>query len=164
MHLPDCAKKQYAIAYVMLFSICVSAQTGGDSILGVWYTERCEAAFNFSCSAQVYKASLTSPKKPDLLDSHNPVDSLRTRKLNGQTTIYGLTYDFKKKRWVNGKVYNPQDGRTYSCYCWLMDGGERMFFRGYIGISFLGGSQIWTRAKYDENQKATVNGDTLTKK
>jgi uncharacterized protein (DUF2147 family) len=100
--------------------------------------------FEFYRCNQEYKARMIPLEKPDLADSHNPVDSLKTRKLKGITAVSGLHYDSRKKRWANGKIYNPDDGRTYSCYCSLSPDGT-LFFRGYIGIGMLGGSQKWTR-------------------
>ncbi|OGJ89787.1 MAG: hypothetical protein A2268_07340 [Candidatus Raymondbacteria bacterium RifOxyA12_full_50_37] len=132
---------------------CVCAQSEGDSILGQWYTEKCQAAFHFYCSGQEYKAKMVPLEKPDMVDTKNPVDSLKTRKLNGTTTIYGLVYNSKKKQWENGKVYNPEDGRTYSCYCFLKKGGTQLFFKGYLGVSVLGGSQIWTREKCTKGRR-----------
>ena len=70
-----------------------------------------------------------------------------------EITVYGLTYDAKKKRWVNGKVYNPQDGRTYSCWCALKKQGTRLYFRGFIGMNLLGGSQTWTREKCGKGKR-----------
>ena len=128
-------------------SSSIIAQTGGDSIIGQWYTEGCTAIFDFYRCNQEYKARMIPLKKPDMVDSHNPIDSLKKRRLNGITGVYGLEYDPKKKRWVNGKVYNPQNGKTYSCYCSLAAGGTRLYFRGYLGVSLLGGSQIWKREK-----------------
>ena len=144
-------KTCYTLAIILLSCSCILAQDEGDSITGKWYTEGCQAQFDFYRSGKEYKAKLYPLDKPDMLDSNNPTDSLKTRKLMGAITIYGLKYNAKKRRWENGKVYNPEDGRTYSCYCSLKKGGKRLFFRGFIGISLLGGSQIWTR-ECSENQ------------
>ena len=135
----------HAATTICLYSTGIFAQPINDSILGQWYTEGCKAVFDFYRCDQEYKARLIPLKKPDMLDSNNPIDSLKKRRLNGATTVYGLEYDFKKKRWVNGKVYNPQNGKTYSCYCSLAAGGTQLLFRGYLGVSLLGGSQIWKR-------------------
>jgi uncharacterized protein (DUF2147 family) len=134
------------MAILFLWSF-ISAQGTGDSILGKWYTEKCRALFDFYRCGREYKARMIPLERPDMVDSKNPVDSLRSRRLNGMTAVYGLTYDPAKKRWENGKVYDPEDGRTYSCYCRLDPDGSTLVFRGYIGVGFLGGSQKWTREK-----------------
>ena len=145
-------KARCIVTFILLSCCCIPAQTEGDSIIGKWYTEGCQAQFDFFRSGKEYRAKLIPLDKPDMVDTKNPVDSLKTRKLMGAVTIYGLEYDPKKQRWHSGKVYNPEDGRTYNCYCTLRKGGTQLSFRGFLGISLLGGSQIWTREKCKKDQ------------
>lgn len=138
------------IARLVLIAVTALSSSGmaqgvGDSILGKWYTKNCQGIFDFSRSNQEYIAKLIPLEKPDMVDSKNPVDSLRKRRINGIIAIYGLRYDPKKRQWVDGKLYNPDDGRIYSCYCSLVKGGGRLHFTGYLGVRLLGGSQVWTR-------------------
>jgi uncharacterized protein (DUF2147 family) len=121
------------------------AQVDADAIVGQWYTEKCLAIFEFFRCGNDYRARMIALTKPAMVDSNNPVDSLRTRKVNGIVAVHGLIYNADKRQWVNGRVYNPEDGRTYSCYCTLKDDGKKLYFRGFIGVSVLGGSQVWTR-------------------
>jgi len=37
------------------------------------------------------------------------------------------------------------NGNEYSCKMRVEAGGQRLVVRGYIGVSLLGRSQIWTR-------------------
>jgi|WetSurMetagenome_2_1015567.scaffolds.fasta_scaffold00108_20 uncharacterized protein (DUF2147 family) len=140
----------FALACIAAFSARAGAQAEGDSVLGRWYTEKCRAAFDFFRCGLEYKARMIALERPDMVDSRNPADSLKTRKIDGIVAIYGLHYDPGKRRWTNGKVYNPEDGRTYSCCCWLAPDGIHLFFRGYLGIGILGGSQTWTRERCDK--------------
>jgi uncharacterized protein (DUF2147 family) len=138
------SKKYMAFCIALLLCSFIFASDESDKILGIWYTEKCQAIFEFYLNGHEYAGRLKPLQKPDLIDKNNPEDSLRYRKLNGITTIEGLKYDSTKKRWDNGKVYNPQDGKTYSCYCSLSDNGT-LLFRGFIGFSALGKNQVWTR-------------------
>ncbi len=122
-----------------------SAIDEGDSIIGRWYTERKEASFEFFRSGNAYYARLFPLKIPGLIDSLNPVDSLRSRRIAGTVTIFSLTYNPEKRIWEKGKIYNPSDGKTYHCSCRLLDGGKKLQFKGYIAFSALGMTQIWTR-------------------
>lgn len=151
MH-PGCVNGRSILTFVVLSYFCIFAQGTGDSIIGQWYTEGCQAIFDFYRVGEEYQAKLYPLDSLEVLDVHNPVDSLKTRSIRGLTTLSGLTYNPKKKRWVNGKIYNPEDGRTYSCYCSFRKGGTRLYFRGYIGVSILGGSQTWTREKCPEGK------------
>ena len=122
-----------------------STDPGEDALLGRWYTKGNEAIFEFYRKGDRYCGRLEPLKKQGLIDSLNPVDSLKTRKLTGTTTIWNLRFNPEKKCWENGSVYNPEDGKTYHCTCRLTGDGKRLKFRGYIGISALGQTQLWTR-------------------
>ena len=56
---------------------------------------------------------------------------------------------FTKKtdtRWENGTIYDPKTGNTYSSNLEL-DGPEKIKVRGFIGISLIGRTDIWTRVR-----------------
>jgi uncharacterized protein (DUF2147 family) len=56
---------------------------------------------------------------------------------------------FTKKtdtRWEEGTIYDPKTGNTYSSLLEL-DGAETIKVRGYIGISLIGRTAVWTRAQ-----------------
>ena len=122
-----------------------SADPDGNALLGRWYTKNNEAIFEFYTNNETYSGRLTPLKKPHLTDRHNPVDSLKSRKLAGATTIWGLRFNPEKKRWEGGSVYNPEDGKTYHCTCRLAEDEKHLKFRGYLGVSALGQTQVWTR-------------------
>ena len=129
---------------VLLLMATVPAKADpADGLLGRWYTEGRRAIFDFYQADGELRARLTPLENPGLVDSLNPVDSLRSRKIAGETTIWGLVYNPKKKQWEKGRVYNPSDGKTYSCSCRLKNGN--LIFRGYLGVSVLGQSRTWTR-------------------
>jgi uncharacterized protein (DUF2147 family) len=44
-----------------------------------------------------------------------------------------------------GDILDPSTGRVYSCEFRLTDGGQKMLLRGFLGVSFLGGTQVWRR-------------------
>lgn len=134
----------YTIGLVIICTLqTIGAESDTDAVLGTWYTEKCQARFEFYRVGNEYCAKLYPLEKPEMLDKNNPVDSLKNRKLKGATTIYGLAYNQKKQQWSGGKVYNPEDGRTYGCSGKLKKG--KLYFRGFLGVSLLGGNQVWTR-------------------
>ncbi len=133
------------ILVVGLFSACIFAQPANDGIIGKWWVEGKTAQFDFYRIENEYRAVLIPLARPDMVDTNNPVDSLKNRKLSGAALIYGLIYDEKRKRWDGGKVYNPENGKTYSCHCMLTAASSKLLFRGYLGVSVLGQTQTWTR-------------------
>jgi uncharacterized protein (DUF2147 family) len=46
--------------------------------------------------------------------------------------------------WSGGFIYDPNSGKTYRCKLKLKD-RNTLKLRGYIGISLLGRTDVWTR-------------------
>jgi len=63
--------------------------------------------------------------------------------LPGQVILHDLKYEGNRK-WVDGTIYDPQGGKTYRCKVELRSDGT-LKVRGFIGISLLGKTQLWTR-------------------
>ncbi len=80
------------------------------------------------------------------LDTLNPDEALRGRRLLGLDMLEGLTYDKEKNRWDGGTVYDPDVGKYYKSRLSLQD-TDHLELRGYVGISLFGRSDIWTRLK-----------------
>jgi uncharacterized protein (DUF2147 family) len=45
----------------------------------------------------------------------------------------------------DGTILDPESGQTYRCRLALADGGRRLNVRGYVGVPWLGRSQVWLR-------------------
>jgi len=52
----------------------------------------------------------------------------------------------EKGLWEDGEIYDPKSGKTYDCYLKL-ETPDKLKVRGYVGISLLGRTSKWTRAK-----------------
>ena len=46
--------------------------------------------------------------------------------------------------WVGGNVVDPENGKDYKGKIWS-EGNDKLHMRGYIGISLLGRTEVWTR-------------------
>lgn len=51
----------------------------------------------------------------------------------------------KEKHWTNGKILDPENGKTYKCAVRTMENGKKLHVRGYTGLPLLGRSQTWER-------------------
>jgi uncharacterized protein (DUF2147 family) len=51
---------------------------------------------------------------------------------------HGSEYD-------GGEILDPETGFVYRCKLALSSGGDKLFVRGYLGVSLLGRTQTWTR-------------------
>lgn len=80
------------------------------------------------------------------LDPRNPDENLRSRSIMNAVLVKGLEYKGKNV-WGGGEIYNPEDGKTYSCIVTLRD-PNTLDLRGYMfGITLLGKTISWTRVR-----------------
>jgi len=77
-------------------------------------------------------------------DKNDPDEALRTRPELGLELLKDFTYDGDNV-YVDGNIYDPKNGKTYSCKITL--DGNSLKTRDYIDISLSGRSEIWTRVK-----------------
>ena len=77
------------------------------------------------------------------IDNHNDDPKLAARPLCGLPVLWDFEPD-DPGEWSSGRIYDPETGNTYKSHMELRADGT-LKVRGYIGISLLGRSQIWTR-------------------
>lgn len=78
-------------------------------------------------------------------DIENPDDSKHQDPIIGLEILKGLEFD-EDNVWDDGKIYDPENGKTYSCKMTLKD-NDNLDVRGYVGFSLLGRTENWTRVK-----------------
>jgi uncharacterized protein (DUF2147 family) len=78
------------------------------------------------------------------LDTNNPNNSLKSKPIVGAIIL--RDFEFKDGEWTNGKIYDPESGKDYKCYMRFKD-ANTLNVRGYIGISMIGRTEVWTRTK-----------------
>jgi len=80
-----------------------------------------------------------------VVDRENPDESLRGQSLIGLRLMHGFVHD-KQNRWKDGRIYDPNNGKTYRCKLTLKDTGT-LEVRGYVKIGFLrpGRTTTWSR-------------------
>lgn len=67
----------------------------------------------------------------------------RDQPLVGMAILTGLRRD--GERYAGGEILDPEEGRLYRVEARLMEQGQRLEVRGYVGLPALGRSQIWLR-------------------
>lgn len=79
-------------------------------------------------------------------DNMNPDAKLRSRSRLGISILSGLKYNSSEKQWLDGRIYDPKNGKTYDCYAWFEKDNNVLYIKGYVaGIKWLGRSTTWTR-------------------
>jgi uncharacterized protein (DUF2147 family) len=53
-------------------------------------------------------------------------------------------FTFDDGEWEGGKIYDPKSGKTYSCV--MRFKGSVLQIKGYIGITLIGRTTVWTKA------------------
>lgn len=81
-------------------------------------------------------------------DSNNPEETLRGRPMCGLPILWGMEKQ-SATEWEDGKIYKADDGDIYDANLELLDDGT-LKVRGYLGLSWLGKTQIWKRVTPDD--------------
>jgi uncharacterized protein (DUF2147 family) len=61
----------------------------------------------------------------------------------GMTILWGLKKE--GNGYTGGEILDPDSGAIYRAKAKLLDGGNKLEVRGYIGVSLFGRSQTWIR-------------------
>ena len=137
-------------AFILGAAMIVAAAAPGQSIEGRWLTEKksgiveiYRCAGDALCGKLVWVRIKPDDKNQAAVDLNNPTPDQRSRSLCGLVMMSGFKSD-EPNSWTEGWVYNPEDGNNYHANMTLQaDGTLRL--RGYVGISLLGASEMWTR-------------------
>ena len=142
--------------FLLILWLCVPLTANpADAILGLWWTKgkdgrveiyKCGDQF---CGKIVEIAEKVYPPGDEQgmagmpkVDRENPKASLQSRPIIGLDIIEG--FSFNGKIWKGGTIYDPDNGKTYRCKIKLAKDGT-LEVRGFIGISLLGRTEVWTR-------------------
>lgn len=138
-----------AALIVSAFSPAASAQSPTD-IVGTWFNAEKDGKIQVYQQGSKFFGKLAWLKTPTLngkprLDENNQDEAQRSRPLLGLVLLRDFAHDGGKV-WSGGKIYDPKNGKTYSCKITLAD-RNRLDVRGYIGTPLLGRTTTWTRAE-----------------
>lgn len=146
-------KKLFIFSFLFCLSHLLSAQSS-DDVIGNWKNGEGTAII------QIYKTTsghyagkiiwLKEPIDPETgkakLDKRNPDKSKRSNPTLGLVNMHGFLFDTDDKDWEGGHIYDPKNGKDYSCKMWFEEGNlKALHVRGYIGISLIGRTDTWTR-------------------
>src|SRR5215204_1957148 len=142
-------KLKMVLLFLMIaFKYTTLAQAKADDIVRIWLTAGKEPAkIQVYKSGQKYYGKILSLKNPlkngkPKMDENNPDKSKRNQQIIGLVIL--ADFEFDDDEWDAGKIYDPESGKTYSCFLTLKD-RSTLKVRGYIGVSLLGRTEIWTK-------------------
>ena len=131
---------------LVLTTFSFQAIADQHDVTGYWLTENERAVIKIEpCENSVCGSVYWIIDGGLQFDEHNPDESLRTRPICGLEILN----DFDKAgeaEWESGNIYKADEGDTYKANIKLQEDGT-LKLRGYLGFSFIGKTQVWTRVK-----------------
>lgn len=68
------------------------------------------------------------------------------QRIVGMTFLEDLKQNPEKQNaWTSGKILDPKNGKTYHCNLTVIDNGQKLYVRGYIGFPLFGRTQTWLK-------------------
>jgi uncharacterized protein (DUF2147 family) len=138
-------KKTTLLLMTLLFCETLFSQINADAILGTWLTGSGKGKVHIYKEGNKYNGKIVWLKEPNRedgtakLDRNNSDKALQSRPIMGLNMLKDFT--FEKDKWVGGTIYDPENGKTYSCKITYRDG--KLDVRGFIGISLIGRTDTW---------------------
>lgn len=146
---------KYIFTFLFLIAAsCLVQAQHADDVIGNWKNGEGTGII------QIYKTTsghyagkiiwLKEPNDPETgkpkLDKRNPDKTKRTNPTLGLINMKGFKFDESGKEWKGGTIYDPKNGKEYSCKMWLNEKDKsKLEVRGYIGISLIGRTDTWTK-------------------
>lgn len=136
------------VVAVFLLSSQLYAQQA-DAIVGKWYNTEKDAQVEIFKEGGKYFGKIVWLKEPvengkPKVDKNNSEKELQTRPIMGMRLLND--FQFKGGVWEDGTIYDPKNGKTYSCIIKRKD-GKTLEVRGYVGFSMIGRTVEWTKVE-----------------
>jgi uncharacterized protein (DUF2147 family) len=108
-------------------------------------TDKNEGMVEITKRDNKYFGKLLWTKTEGKLDTNNPDVKQQSQPLRGKEIL--KSFDFNgSDLWHNGTIYDPKNGKTYSCKITRDEKGN-LSVRGFIGVSLLGRTTLWIKVK-----------------
>ena len=135
--------------FFLLFSTLILhansfANSGPDVILGEWLSQEKDGKISIYKQGDKYYGKISWGKTPGRKDAKNPDAKLKNRDLIGLVILQDFKYT--GSAWENGKIYDPNSGKTYDCILKVKDNNKVLDIRGYVGMPMFGRTATWTRS------------------
>lgn len=135
---------------LLLFLPLTKEISNADAIVGVWKNSSGKGHIEiFSKQNKFYGKIIWLKNGVDAKgEPKKDIKNVNPDKRN--QTLLGLVmlrdFVFKDGEYTNGYIYNPSDGKEYKGQIKLKN-NKTLAVRGYIGFSFIGKTDTWTRIR-----------------
>ena len=152
-------KTGYLLGAAFLLLLCTSAHAQSpDAIVGKWLDGEQKAQIEIYKADGKYFGKIVWLKEPTYpaddkkgmagkrkVDRENPDPARRNQPVLGLVILRNFVFA-NGNLWQRGQVYDPKNGKDYKCKLTLKS-PDALDVRGYIGFSFIGRTDSWTRVK-----------------
>ena len=132
------------------------APAATPSAVGLWKTIDDDTKAEKSHVRITESGGVLSGRVEKLLDPNTPkdytckacTDERKDQPVQGMVVLRGLKREADDPtRYDGGEILDPNNGKTYRVRLRLVDGGNKLDVRGYIGTPLLGRTQTWIRVE-----------------
>ena len=133
---------------LIIFFVCIATtlqaqdKTNPDTVLGTYWSPTKLAKIQIFKDQGKYFGK-TVWTKANGIDTLNPDPKKRTQSLLGLVFLTDFVYN--DGNYVDGSIYDPKNGKVYSCKLWVENGNLKA--RGFIGISLFGRTETFERVR-----------------
>ena len=138
-------KKVITFLFLAVFTVGGYAQNA-DDICGIFHSKDPFSKEGSQC--EIYKAK-DGTYEAKVVWVENP----KKKHHLGLVFMTGLTYNAKENEYQGGKLKYPGKSGTYKTYIRLVNNGNTLKMRGYLGISLFGMTVDWNRESSIREQK-----------
>lgn len=141
------------LSVVLIFTcslVFAQDKIAADDILGIWLTGSKNGRVEIYKNGSNYQGRivwLSEPNDPKTgkpkTDLNHPDEKLHSRPILGLINTWGFTFEGAGS-WEHGHVYDPKNGKEYKCVMTMKD-KNTLNVRGYMGVTLLGRTDVWTR-------------------
>ena len=136
----------WGLCFLIGLAGTAQAADSNSTVAGIWWSPRKDAKIEmyFDNNGALNGRLIAMPTRTAQdTDVKNPEARLRPRRVLGLVIFTGFRQE-SKTRWVDGKVYDPESGGTFSSQISLED-NEHIIVRGYLGLPLFGRNETFTR-------------------
>ncbi len=132
-----------------LFNLLLQAAVPATSPVGRWQTIDDKTGKPKSIVRVYEENGLLYGQVEKLLDPNavqnctRCTDDRKDKPITGMIVVRGLKKNGTE--YSGGDILDPKNGSVYRCKLRLLEDGKKLSVRGYMGVSLLGRSQVWTR-------------------
>jgi uncharacterized protein (DUF2147 family) len=145
--------KKYLFTAITMLFIPLFLHAQANKIEGTWFNDEKTSTIEIAKDASgKYVGTINWLEEPNedgkpRVDIENDDPKLAKRPIMGLVIVKDFKYDSESKKWEDGSIYDPDNGKTYDCFAWFEDGDfNKLYLKGYVaGIKALGRKTIWTR-------------------